>query len=209
MRAWLRFFAVVSLFSAGIWGSQAFAAADDRSATEAILVELDHDTAHKTMTADAVRRSREALERGTRMRQSGDEVHAKIADGIAREWAEIGRDLVRTTDAEKRSFDARRDSTDAGAHAERERALLEEALAQNGRLRTQLEAIERERKEEPAKTAKVGASLDAGAPLQATPLGGRKPGADGGAAPRGAAPSSGMPARGSGSGNTSLDGGGP
>jgi hypothetical protein len=208
MRAPSRFVAALafaSLFSAGILGSRAFAAADDRSVTAAILADLDRDVAHKAMTADSVRRSREALERGSRMRQSGDEVHAKIADGIAREWAEIGRDLVRTTDSEKKAFDARRDATDAGAYAERERALLEEALAQNGRLRTQLEAVERERKEEPAKTAKVGASLDAGAPLQATPLGGRKPGADGGAAPRGAVPSP----RGSGNGNTSLDGGGP
>ena len=60
-------------------------------------------------------------------------------------------------------------------------ALLEEGIAQNGRLRAQLEAFEREH--EPEKTAKVGASLDAGAvPLPATPkkLNLKAPFADGG-----------------------------
>ncbi len=139
----------------------ALAGPEDRTVAESILVKLDADAAHKSVTSDASARAHAALERATRMRASGDEPHARLADGLAREWAELGRDLVATADLEKKSADARRNATDAGAHAERERALLEEGIAQNGRLRAQLEAAEREH--EPEKTAKVGASLDAGA----------------------------------------------
>ncbi|MEO6572495.1 MAG: hypothetical protein ABIP89_01560, partial [Polyangiaceae bacterium] len=139
----------------------ALAGPEDRSVAEAILTKLDADAAHKSLTSDPSARAHAALERAARMRASGDEPHARLADGLAREWAELGRDLVATADSEKKAADARRNATDAGAHAERERALLDEGIAQNGRLRAQLEAADREH--EPEKTAKVGASLDAGA----------------------------------------------
>lgn len=157
----------------------ALAGPEDRSVAESILVKLDADAAHKSLTADPSARARAALERGTRTRASGDEPHARLADSLAREWAELGRDLVATADLEKKADDARRGATDAGAHAERERALLEEGIAQNGRLRAQLEAVEREH--EPEKTAKVGASLDAGAaPLPPKKLILKAPFSDGG-----------------------------
>src|SRR5215467_12093053 len=117
---------------------------DDRAATQAILAQLDRDSAHKTLLADPLRRAHDALERATRMRNAGDEAHARIADGLARQWAEAARDLVRAADAENHASDARRDALDAGAQAERERALLEEALARAGRLRAQIGEAERE-----------------------------------------------------------------
>jgi hypothetical protein len=154
---------VVLTLGAALVGSAGLALAgpEDRSVAVSILTKLDADAAHKSLTVDASTRARAALERATRMRAAGDEPHARLADGLAREWAELARDLVATADLEKKAADARRGATDAGAHAERERALLEEGIAQNGRLRAQLEAAEREH--EPEKTAKVGASLDAGA----------------------------------------------
>lgn len=163
------------LGSAGL----ALAGPEDRSVAESILTKLDADAAHKSLTVDASTRARAALERGTRMRAAGDEPHARLADGLAREWAELARDLVATADLEKKAADTRRAATDAGAHAERERALLDEGIAQNGRLRAQLEAAEREH--EPEKTAKVGASLDAGAaPLPAKKMMLKAPLSDGG-----------------------------
>ena len=143
----------------------AWAGSDDRAAVESILGALEADVAHTSLATGPVREARAALERATRMRAAGDEPHARLADSLAREWAELGRDLVAAADREKKASDARRQATDAGAHAERERALLEEGIATNGRLRAELEAAERETKQEPEKTAKVGASLDAGAPL--------------------------------------------
>ena len=59
---------------------------------------------------------------------------------------------------------ARRGANDAGAVAERERALLEEGIAQTGRLRAQVEGAERESKEQPARTSAAANDPDAGAP---------------------------------------------
>lgn len=154
------------------WSIAALAAGDDRTQAEAIVGELDRDPAHRALTAEPVARAKAALERARGLRARGDEPHAHVADGVAREWAELARDLVRTSDVERRAADERRAANDAGARAERERALLEEDIAQNGRLRTEVEASEREAKggaPEREKTSKLGATAgaiagDGGAP---------------------------------------------
>lgn len=147
---------------------------DDRAIAEAIVQELEHaatgpaasDEARKKLTADPIQRSRAALERGVRMRAAGDEAHARLTDGLAREWAELARDLVKAADVEKKAGDVRRDALDAGAQMERERALLEEGIARTGRLRAELEAAEREAKETNRTAA---AAMDAGAPTRVVP----------------------------------------
>ena len=53
-------------------GSVAVAASSERQVTEATLQELEHDDAHKSLTADAVKQARAAIERATRMRAAGD-----------------------------------------------------------------------------------------------------------------------------------------
>ena len=121
---------------------------DDRGTAAAILSELANDTAHKAATAAIVQRGRDALERATRMRGSGDEAHAQLADGLAREEAETGHDLVRALDAERMADDARRAATDAGTVGERERALLEEGIARNGRLRAEIDELGRGREDD-------------------------------------------------------------
>jgi hypothetical protein len=136
---------------------------DDRAATESMLQEAEREPARKAATADVVRRAREAIERATRLRSAGDETHAKLADGLAKELAETARDLGRTVDAERQAADARRGALDAGAQAERERALLEEGIAQNGRLRAELAEAERTGKEAPLKTNAAGAAAGADA----------------------------------------------
>ncbi len=146
--------------------SRALAAGDERRATETTLAELEQNPAHKALTEDFVKRSREATERAVKMRAAGDEPHALLLDGLAHSWAEAGKDLVRAASAEGESATARRNATDAGAHAERERALLEEGIAQNGRLRAQLDAVERESKQTPTRTAAVAAAVDGGAPAR-------------------------------------------
>jgi hypothetical protein len=148
-------------------GVAAAAGPDDRAATEALLREVEASP-KKDVVGEPVARSKAALERATRLRAAGDEPHARLADGLAKTWAEAARDVVRAVDVEERAQASRRGATDAGVVAERERALLEEGIAQSGRLRAQLESAERESKEQPARTSKV-ASSDVG---------------DGGAAPR-------------------------
>lgn len=136
------------------------AAEDDRAATERMATELDHDAAHKTLTADAVGHARKALERALRMRQSGDETRARETEGLARRWIELARDLARTADAEAQAGLLRSAANDAGAHVERERALLEEAIARTGRLKAEIEAAEHEENAAPTRTSGVAKNSD-------------------------------------------------
>ena len=160
-------------------GIAASARGDDRATAEAILAPLGHDATHSAVAADALKKSRDALERATRMRDANDEPRARLAEVLGRQWAEVARDMVRVADAERTARDARALLDDAGAHAERERSLLEEAIARQGRLRAELEGLDRTRRG-PDRTAPAGAILDAG-PSQAPA-----------ARPRGTAPRGGM-----------------
>jgi hypothetical protein len=140
----------------------AIARADDRASAIALLDVLEHDDAHRAVTADAVSQARTALERATRMRSAGDETHARLADGLALDWALTARDLARAVDVEQEARTARLDALDAGARAERERALLEEGIARTGRLRAELSTVERDRREAPSRTSPLGARIPRG-----------------------------------------------
>jgi hypothetical protein len=134
---------------------------DDRTSATALLDAAQHGP-HAALVAEPITKGREALERATRLRSAGDEAHARLADGLALAWAETARDLLRAIDAEEHAGKARTDLSDAGARAERERALLEEGIARTGRLRAQIEEVERGRKEAPTRTSALGANVDGG-----------------------------------------------
>ena len=157
---------VVAAFAASA-GLAAIASGDDRASAGALLDSLQHDVAHQAVTADAVARARDAMERATRMRSAGDETHARLADGLALDWALTARDLARAVDVEQQASTARLDVLDAGAAAERERSLLEEGIARTGRLRAELEASMRDRREAPSRTSPLGANVDGGRPTRA------------------------------------------
>jgi hypothetical protein len=140
----------------------AVARGDDRSQAEVILAEVKRDSAHASLTADAVSKAQVALERATRMRDANDEARARLAEGLGLRWAEVARDLARAADVERATNEARRAADDAGARAERERARLEDAIARQGRLHAEIEALHS--KQNPERTATVGASVDGGAP---------------------------------------------
>ena len=161
----MRLVALAALVAALTVGAFAVAAPDDRTATEEALREVER-SAKKDVAAEMTTRSRAALERAAKLRASGDEPHARLAEGLARTWAEAARDVLRAVDIEEKAEGARRSATDAGIVAERERALLEEGIAQSGRLRAQLDSMERESKEQPARTSAAANAdvADAGAP---------------------------------------------
>ncbi|MFO0740855.1 MAG: hypothetical protein U0270_33470 [Labilithrix sp.] len=140
-------------------GAVAAAGNDDRGVAEAALKEVA-GSPKKDVANELVARSRAALDRGAQLRTKGDEKHALLADGVARSWAEAARDAVKAAAIEETATRARTDATDAGLVADRERALLEEAVAQSGRLRAQLEGAKE--KEAPARTS-AQANSDAGA----------------------------------------------
>jgi len=112
------------------------------------------------VTADAVKQARASLERGRRMRDANDEPRARLAEALGRRWAEVARDLVRASDAEQAATVTRLAADDAGAHADRERALLEEAIATQGRLQAELDALQS--KSKPDRTAATASSIDGG-----------------------------------------------
>lgn len=115
---------------------------DDRAATESILVGFETEAGTVTLVQGPVKRSRDLLERATRMRNAGDDVHARLAEAAALQWARVAQELVRSADAEATAQGVRLKAMDASAAAERERAMLEQQLAQNGRLQAELRALE-------------------------------------------------------------------
>jgi hypothetical protein len=149
---------VAAVALALVVGGAAASGPDDRSTAETILKDVAASS-KKDIAQEMAARARAALERGAKLRAAGDEPHARLADAAARSWAEAARDVLRAAEVEEKAAAARRAATDAGAVADRERALLEEGIAQTGRLRAQLEAASRETKEQPART-----STQAGAP---------------------------------------------
>lgn len=148
-------------------GGVSSAAPDDGPAADVALRAIEASP-KKASAEGMVARAKAARERATRLREAGDEAHAKIADAVARTWAEAGREVVRAAELEEKANAARRDAVDAGASGERERAILEEAVAQSGRLRAQLEGESRDVKD-PARTNVAGAASDAGAAPPRTP----------------------------------------
>jgi hypothetical protein len=162
-------------------------AGGDHAAAEAMVLQIEHDTGHATVTGDALSSVKNALERATRMRAAGDETHARAADGLALEWAQTARDVARAVDAEGRAAELRHKALDAQSQLERLRAQVEEGIAHVGRLRAQLEEADRAGKvdrvavevhegDAPPPRKKSGAKR--GAPLE-----GKKPSSGAGEAP--------------------------
>lgn len=125
-----------------IAGLSVWATADDRSAADQGIAEIEKDPHQKELCADPIAKAKEAQERAKRMRATGDEPHAKLADGLALEWTRVAQELVRADALETRAHDSRALAADAGARVERERATLEQQLAENGRLQAELTKLE-------------------------------------------------------------------
>jgi hypothetical protein len=116
--------------------------ADEHATADALVRQLDQDAAHHAVTAETLDKARNALERAVRLRAAGDETHAKAADGLALEWAQTARDLVKAADAEAAAAGLRHKALDSQEQLERSRGLVEEAIASIGRLRAELAQAE-------------------------------------------------------------------
>jgi hypothetical protein len=82
--------------------------------------------------------ARRALDRAAGARRSGDIRHAELLEGLAREYAETARDVVRAALLEADAGALEMAAADAGLRAERARALLEESIARRGRAEADL-----------------------------------------------------------------------
>ena len=114
---------------------------DAHATATALLAQLDGDP-HAQLAADPIGQAKTALERATRMRTTGDEVHARAADELALEWAQMAQDLLTAVAAEATAADARKKAVDARAQLDRTRAAVEEGIARVGRLKAELAEAE-------------------------------------------------------------------
>jgi hypothetical protein len=105
---------------------------------QALVNWLEHDVAHRVVTAEALSNARDAIERAHRFRDLHDDPRARNAEALAREWAEVGRDLARAVDAEGHAAEMRRRAMESQARLERTRALVDEAVARIGRLQAEI-----------------------------------------------------------------------
>ena len=105
------------------------------------------DAKAKKVVASSVEHAKEALERTHGARAAGDAKHAHVLEGLALEWAENARDLLRAAAAEQAAVGAADKAREAAVRAERARALLEETQARRGRADAELEKALTEEKE--------------------------------------------------------------
>jgi hypothetical protein len=115
---------------------------------QAILHELDargvKDAEIARVTAEPLKAVRHALERAHGARAAGDEPHGHMLEGLALEWAETARDLVRAATAEQAAQAIGQKAYEVQTRAERARALLEETQARRGRTAAELAHVEAE-----------------------------------------------------------------
>lgn len=149
---WLRALSLAALVVALAASTALAERGDERARAEATLRELDRSP-NRALAREAMERTRTALAKGAELRQKGDSSHARMSEAAALAWAEMGRDLIRAIEVEARAAASRRDTADAGRDAEQQRALLEEEIAKNGRLRAQLKALEEGAAEPAARTS--------------------------------------------------------
>jgi hypothetical protein len=113
----------------------------DRAMTEQILAAAPSSSAQAALVRAPLEEAKKALERARGARQSGDIRHAELLEGLAREWAETARDLVRAATIEADAGALESAAAQAELRAERARALLEEAISRRGRAETELEKL--------------------------------------------------------------------
>jgi hypothetical protein len=95
----------------------------------------------RALTQAPLDEAKRALERASGARRSGDVRHAEQLEGLAREWAETARDVVRAAAVEADAGALEVAAADAGLRAERARALLEESISRRGRAEAELDKL--------------------------------------------------------------------
>ena len=154
-----------------------------RDRAKALVAELDKQGAARGAARDALAEAKRALTRADRARLAGDQKHGGELEALALEWAEAGRDLVRTAAAEQRAADLEKKLTEAEAKLRTTRTLIEQAAARRARADAELAELERDA----GAPAPTGSSAPAGS--NAPPPGPKPPKAPASATPAKPAPS--------------------
>jgi hypothetical protein len=113
----------------------------DKATAQQILATAGSSSADAALLKAPLEEAKKALVRAEGARRSGDIAHAELLEGLAREWAETARDLVRAASIEADAGALETSASQASLKAERARALLEEALSRRGRAEAELEKL--------------------------------------------------------------------
>lgn len=139
----------------------AWASTPDRAYAETMAAELRKDAPFRKAIAGSLARLDEALSLANRLRAAADESHAKLADALARDWAE-------TALAQKEAYllgeacaKIAREITTKQEETERLRTLYQELTLEGERLRHE---IARAKKESDAPLAKEPKAKGEGKP---------------------------------------------
>ena len=138
-----------------------------RDRVKTLLAELDQRGASRGAARDAVAEARRALERADKARLAGDQKHGAELEVLALEWAEAGRDLARTAEAEERAAELEKKLTEAEIKLRTTRTLIEQAAARRARADAELAELKRGT-ESPSPAAAPSAAPPKSAPT-ATP----------------------------------------
>ena len=86
-------------------------------------------------------KAQRALKRADDARAAGDEETAVLLEGLAREWAEMGKDVMRAAALEADAAALQVQAADAAVHAQRARTMLDELVARKARAEGELKAL--------------------------------------------------------------------
>lgn len=142
-----RFFAlalVLGGLGGTLWTAPAMASTpSDRSVAESIVDELSKLPENElSVVRSALDRAQHALKRATSAKDAGDVRGAELLEGVAREWAETGKALLRAARAETSLKTLQLQAAETSQKAERARMLLEELVIRKGRAEAELRSLE-------------------------------------------------------------------
>ena len=114
----------------------------DRTATNQLLTQLQTDSQPAaSAVALPLRQARAALTRADQAASSGDLTHARLLEGLAREWAELALDSSRAAQAVSDAGALQRSAADAALRVERARAMLDELAIRKARAQGELDRL--------------------------------------------------------------------
>jgi hypothetical protein len=158
-----------SLWCVAVFGFWAALQWDVRAATagvadraRSLLAELEASGAPRELVGPAVGRAKQALSQA----EAAPSARAPRLEDTALEWAEVARDLVRASEAERASDALEQEASALATEIARVRAAVEQAMARVGRARQDLKDLEATTSPAASALTKAAAAKPAAAPAK-------------------------------------------
>jgi hypothetical protein len=154
--------AVFGFWAALQWDVRA-AAAGVADRARSLIAELEASGAARELVGPAVGRAKQALSQA----EAASPARAPQLEDTALEWAEVARDLVRASEAERASDALEQEASALATEIARVRAAVEQAMARVGRARQDLKEVEPATSPAPTTTPAATTARPAAAPTNA------------------------------------------